>query len=251
MDGGYDNDFMDGRGGRRSHVGWLRLRQRSLGGDGNDTIFAFNPTDADGDGSSSGDIIEGRSGNDVLNGSGGDDYISGGNDDDLLDGNLGDDTLEGGLGADTLHGGDGDDELYAYALTSSSDVATNVLYGESGIDLLLGAEGDDELNGGDGDDNLLGWSGADRLSGGGGNDILHGGAGADQLRGGLGNDLFIVDAQGEAIEAADQGIDMVRSTVSYALGANIERLQLLGTGSISAPAMRSTITSPAIPATTR
>jgi serralysin len=68
----------------------------------------------------------------------------------------------------------------------------------------------------------------DNISSGGGNDLLNGGGGTDVLRGGLGNDVYGVDAAGEAIEALDQGTDTVQSSVTYVLGANIERLQLVG-----------------------
>jgi hypothetical protein len=87
--------------------------------------------------------------------------------------------------------------------------------------------------GGAGDDTIIGSSWIDIVNGGAGADRLRGGGGADKLRGGLGNDLYLVNKAGEAIEAAGQGTDTVRSTVAYTLGANLERLVLLGTGNIA------------------
>ena len=86
-----------------------------------------------------------------------------------------------------------------------------------------------------GGDNLSGAGNglANTLTGSNGNNSLNGGGGLDVLRGVWGNDTFTVDAQGEAVEVAGQGIDTVRSAVSYSLGANLENLSLLGTGRLS------------------
>ncbi|MDX2157451.1 MAG: peroxidase family protein [Hyphomicrobiaceae bacterium] len=64
------------------------------------------------------------------------------------------------------------------------------------------------------------------------NDILDGHAGADRMYGGLGNDTYYVDNIGDVVvEAAGIGTDTVRSSVSYALGNNVENLALTGGGS--------------------
>ena len=114
-------------------------------------------------------------------------------------------------------GGSGNDRV-------SGNQAANTLWGEDGDDTLLGLDNSDELSGGNGADTVYGGSGHDRLIG---------GSGFDQLLGGSGNDIYIVNAPGEAVEVAGQGTDTVRSTVSYALGAGIERLVLLGGDNLS------------------
>ena len=54
------------------------------------------------------------------------------------------------------------------------------------------------------------------------------------LRGGTGDDTYIVySASDQVIENPGEGTDLVRSSVSHALGANVENLTLTGTAAIS------------------
>src|SRR6202000_756020 len=53
------------------------------------------------------------------------------------------------------------------------------------------------------------------------------------LYGGKGNDTFIVDNTGDVVnENTGEGTDLVKSSVSYTLSADVENLTLTGTGTI-------------------
>jgi Ca2+-binding RTX toxin-like protein len=111
----------------------------------------------------------------------------------------------------------------------------DTLIGGADNDILFGADGNDILSGGTGNDQLVGdnfgGAGNDSLSGGEGSDTLNGGLGSDTLVGGAGDDLYSVGVVNTPItEQANEGNDIVNSSVSFTLPANVERLTLVGTG---------------------
>jgi RTX calcium-binding nonapeptide repeat (4 copies) len=108
--------------------------------------------------------------------------------------------------------------------TAIGDGADNVVNGSKAVDVMSGMGGNDTLSGG---------LGNDRLYGGEGNDIMIGGTGADILDGGTGDDTYVTDGKDTIIELLDRGIDIVKSTASIALAANIENLALIGTANSS------------------
>jgi Ca2+-binding RTX toxin-like protein len=72
------------------------------------------------------------------------------------------------------------------------------------------------------------------ITGNGAGNVLDGGAGADALIGGAGNDTYVIDDSGDVvIENPDEGTDTVKTSVSYALGDDVEHLILTGIGAIS------------------
>jgi Ca2+-binding RTX toxin-like protein len=86
------------------------------------------------------------------------------------------------------------------------------------------------------DNVLTGNSKNNTLTGNAGNDVLDGGtAGTDALRGGTGNDTYVVArTSGITItENANEGTDLVQSSVTYTLGNNLENLTLTGTSAIN------------------
>lgn len=111
----------------------------------------------------------------------------------------------------------------------------NTINGQAGNDTIRAGSGADMLDGGAGDDALYGQDGDDILIGGQGNDLLDGGTGSDQLSGGAGDDIYVVDDAGDVVgEVADGGIDLVRSSVSFALPDHVEKIELTGTADINA-----------------
>lgn len=180
------------------------------GADGADTIYAYA-----GD-----DLVHGGSGADNIDGGAGADLLFGDGDNDVVNGGGGTDEIHGGIGADRLDGGDDHD----------------VLYGDADRDMLNGGAGNDHLDGGDADDTLAGGSGDDALVGGSGGDKLDGGTGADVMAGGAGKDFYWVDDAGDVVveDGLDSAVDMVFSSVDFALGANIENLTLTGDVAMSA-----------------
>ncbi|TIH08596.1 calcium-binding protein [Pseudomonas leptonychotis] len=103
------------------------------------------------------------------------------------------------------------------------------LLGTEHDDVLIGTSLDDTLTGNAGNDHLVGLAGDDRLIGGEGTDSLDGGTGDDFMAGGAGDDLYTVDSTGDVVvEEFNAGIDTVKSSVDFFLGANIENLTLTG-----------------------
>ncbi|HEX8640490.1 MAG TPA: pre-peptidase C-terminal domain-containing protein [Allosphingosinicella sp.] len=103
-----------------------------------------------------------------------------------------------------------------------------IAYGAS-IENAAGGSGNDTLNGNGVANVLRGNGGNDVLIGGRGNDQLDGGKGGDKMSGGFGHDTYFVNnVYDRVIEQANQGIDTVRSEISYTLPANVDNLILAG-----------------------
>lgn len=245
------NDILDGRAGADA----------LLGGEGNDTYYVDQAddliTEFEGEGTdvvissvtyALADHVEnmtlsgtaaihatGNNGANLLIGNVADNQLSG------LDGN---DVLDGKAGADTLAGGAGND---SYVVENLGDLVVEV-EGE-GIDTVqstvawtlgdnlenLTLTGSAAINGaGNALDNLLSGNNANNtLSGFDGNDVLDGKGGNDSLFGGAGDDVYVVAQAGDVvIEMVNEGVDTVRSAITYTLGEHVENLVLTGASAI-------------------
>lgn len=180
-----------------------------------------------------------------------------GGDDTLISG-VGSDTLDGGTGNDVMNGGGGND-LYkvdsvgdiiqeesgggidtiesTVSYTLSANVENLTLKPFGGANDATGNELNNVITGNLLNNRLQGLAGDDTLNGDSGADTLDGGTGNDRMLGGLGNDVYIVtDAddivdEGTGVLAPNLlfgGLDLVRSSVDFTLGQNVENLTLEG-----------------------
>lgn len=138
-----------------------------------------------------------------------------------LNGGTGTDTLKGGLGDDT-YVTDGNDIISEAASAGNDRVNSSASYTLSANVERLYLTGTAAING-------TGNSLDNRITGNAANNTLNGGTGIDTLVGGLGDDTYVTDGGDVISEAASAGLDTVRSSVNYILGANMENLLLTGT----------------------
>jgi serralysin len=146
-----------------------------------------------------------------------------------LTGGTGNDILNGGAGIDTMIGGAGND---IYIVDNINDVVTELVNGgtdevQASVTYTLGANVENLTLTGTAAINGYGNSAANIITGNTGNNILDGKGGADTLIGGKGNDTYIVDDEDDVVvENLNEGIDLVKASVSYTLSDNVENLTL-------------------------
>jgi hypothetical protein len=239
-----------------------------FGNDGNDTLYGGAGNDTL-DGGAGADVLSGGTGNDTFIVSSGDtitespgegtdtvqsssSYTIGANVETLvltgsaainatgnaaanrITGNGGNNTLNGNGGADTLAGAAGND---TYITDGGDTITENTGQGtdsvQASVSFTLGANIENLSLSGSAPINGTGNTLANRITGNNGNNTLNGGSGNDTLLGQAGNDTYIVNGGDTVTENASQGTDTVRSTVSFTLGANLEKLVMTGSGGIS------------------
>jgi Ca2+-binding RTX toxin-like protein len=163
-------------------------------------------------------ILDAGAGNDVITSASSSVDLSGGDGDDRLVSGPAGDIFNGGAGIDTI---DYSNAGSGVTVTLAADGLTGTGGGGDSLSYVENVVGSAHA------DTITGNANANRLDGGDGADILNGGGGVDDMRGGLGDDIYHVDVAGETvIEAADEGIDEVRTGLStYSLlGTHIENL---------------------------
>jgi Ca2+-binding RTX toxin-like protein len=149
---------------------------------------------------------------------------------DTIVGSAGNDTIDPGRGNDSVDGGADLDQIIldfnGYSGEGGAVIQTvgrfdfyNRFSGHSQATLHHTSIERFHISGTTGNDSFMG---ADLA------DTLLGGAGRDILRGGLGNDVYQVDDADDAVlENADEGVDLIRTTVALTIAANVEDLLLL------------------------
>ena len=254
------NDILNGMGGVNRLVGGLgddtyyvgggQDTGVELAGQGTDTVISSvsltllanfeNLTLTEGavigNGNALNNVITGNSFGNYLTGGGGNDTLIGGGGNDILIGGAGNDILMGGTGDDSYFAGPGTD-IYIENAGEGTDAVN------SSISLTLRANfenltllGTANINGTGNElsNQMTGNAGNNVLVGGDGNDFIDGGAGIDTLRGGIGDDGYAMRAGDLIVEKADEGTDLVESSMTYTLPANVENLNLHGTANINA-----------------
>jgi Ca2+-binding RTX toxin-like protein len=227
LDGGAGADRMDGAAGNDVYIvdhvldevfeavdGGIDQVQSSLSfllGEQVENLLLTGALEIDGRGNGRDNTLLGNSAVNTLTGGEGNDW---------LDGGAGADVLNGGIGSDTYVVDDIGDTI----LDTSSQVDIDTV--RSTLTLTLGDGLEALVLLGTANINGTGNTVSNIITGNSGNNTLNGGASNDTMTGGAGNDTYMVDNVDDVIvEAANEGLDVVQSSVSYTLSANVENLR--------------------------
>jgi len=241
-----------------------------VGGAGNDTLSGLAGNDTL-TGNAGNDRLDGGAGNDTMKGGIGDDVYVVDSLSDVITENAseGIDTEESGISITLATNVENLTLTGTGAITGTGNTLANVITGNSAANTLKGLAGDDTYivgtgdtvveNAGEGTDTVkssVTWSlatnvenltltGTSAINGTGNtannvlvgnsaNNTLDGGSGTDTMAGGAGNDTYVVDNAADVVtENAAEGTDLVQSSVTYTLSANVENLTLTGSAAIN------------------
>lgn len=171
-------------------------------------------------------------------------FLNGNKLNNTLTGNEADNRLDGKQGSDVLIGGAGDDTYFIDSLADSvvefSNDGNDSVYvniNKSNFTYAL-PENVETLNlGGNKKCTLIGNDLDNLITGNSSANIFDGKGGVNTFYGFDGNDVYIINSNTNLIieeEGGKSGVDLVRSTVSFSLVANVENLNLEGSSDISA-----------------
>jgi Ca2+-binding RTX toxin-like protein len=114
-------------------------------------------------------------------------------------------------------------------ISQSASSLNDDWYGTSFSDTMFMGNGNDTVHGAGAADFIFGEAGNDTIFGEDSDDRINGGNGIDTMIGGVGNDIYWVNSASDVTtELAGEGIDTVRSTVSWTLAAEVDKLYLDG-----------------------
>ncbi len=257
LDGGWDSDILRGGAGNDTYQYYEDFFTADVmvenAGEGTDTVLSKNDftlganfenlvlvdrgeggdNDFDGTGNELNNILKGNPGSNKLYGLGGNDTLYS----EQYNGTIGKvDYLYGGPGNDTYYldvfnafvgelANEGIDTVYASQTHTLRGNFENLVLTDSWEAINATGEGNNLAN------KLTGNAYHNILRGMGGNDIIDGAVGEDDMFGGAGNDTFVVDNVGDTVtELVGEGTDLVKSSVNFTLGDNVENLTFTGGG---------------------
>jgi Ca2+-binding RTX toxin-like protein len=174
------------------------------------------------------DQLVGSSFDDTLSGGiSGNDHLNGRDGNDNLIGGTGQDTLDGGIGADAMEGGSENDIYYVdnsgdSVIEASAGGTADLVYTTINHTLAANVENLTAIG-----------TGAVVLTGNSLANTITGNAAANVMQGGDGNDTYYVESGDVVVEGAGAGIDLVITSVSHSLAANVENLTATGSAAVA------------------
>ena len=154
----------------------------------------------------------------------------------VITANSGNDTLIAGSGVATLVGGTGND---TFVIDNAGDViqaqstGTNTNTVQTSVSYVTPANVQNITGTGTGNMYLYGNNLNNVITANSGNDTLVAGSGLATLIGGSGGDLFVINNTGDVINAQPGGNNLIMTTVSYVLPANVQSIIGAGFGNLS------------------